>query len=108
MNDMKRILKSESIVKEAEEKWKKYVPKIIAQAKLEKGVHVEKKLKEIGLDDQDGKYICTLQRRDLTQCYITDNNPVIAAVLLPYLLPDSRSKPDGDKIIQLSYVRVFS
>jgi len=73
---MKRILNSESIIKEAEVKWKKYVPKIIAQAKLEKGVNVEKKLKEIGLDDQDGKYICMPQRSDLTQCYTTDNNPV--------------------------------
>ena len=46
MNDMKQILKSESIVKEAEEKWKKYVPKIIAQAKVEKGIHVEKNCKK--------------------------------------------------------------
>jgi len=31
-----------------------YVPKIIAQAKLEKGVNIEQKIREIELVDQDG------------------------------------------------------
>ena len=35
---MERILKSKGAIKEAEITWRKYVPKIIAQAKLEKGI----------------------------------------------------------------------
>ena len=35
---------------------------------------------------------------------LTGNNPVIATVLLPYLIPDPRSKPELEKILQLSYV----
>ena len=35
---------------------------------------------------------------------LTGNNPMIATVLLPYLIPDARSKPELEKILQLSYV----
>jgi len=35
---------------------------------------------------------------------LTGNNPVITTVLLPYLIPDARSKPELEKILQLSYV----
>ena len=38
---MKRILDENAIAK-AKTKWKYYVPQIIKQAKMEKGVHVEK------------------------------------------------------------------
>ena len=51
---LERILKSKGAIKEAEVTWAKYVPKIIAQAKLEKGVNIEQKIREIELDDQDG------------------------------------------------------
>ena len=50
---MEWILKSKGTIKEAEITWRKYVPKIIAQAKLEKGVNVEQKIWEIELGDQD-------------------------------------------------------
>jgi len=33
MNEVKQILKSKTVIKEAEAKWKSYVPNIIAQAK---------------------------------------------------------------------------
>ena len=39
--------------------------------------------------------------------YIIGNNPVIAMVLLPYLIPDVRCKPKIEKIIQLSHVSLF-
>ena len=35
----------------------------------------------------------------------TGNNPLIAMAILPYLVPDSRCKPELEKILQLSYVR---
>ena len=54
MNEVKHILKSKSIIKEPKPQWKSYTAKIIAQAKLEKGVNVEKDMWEIGLTDQDG------------------------------------------------------
>ena len=52
--DMERILKSKGAIMEAEITWRTYVPKIIAQAKLEKGVNIEEKIREIELHDQVG------------------------------------------------------
>ena len=52
--DMERILKSNGAIKEAEITWRTYVPKIIAQAKLKKGVNIKEKIREIELHDQDG------------------------------------------------------
>ena len=39
--------------------------------------------------------------------YNLGNNAMIATALLPYLVPDTRSKPDLDKIVQLLLVWLF-
>ena len=51
---MNRILDQDAI-KEAKTTWEYYVPQIIKQAKIEKGVHIEKKIQEIGITDEDCK-----------------------------------------------------
>lgn len=35
---------------------------------------------------------------------ITGENPLIAMAVLPYLVPDSRCKPELEKILQLAHV----
>ena len=40
--------------------------------------------------------------------YHIGDNPVMAISLLPYLIPDARSKPEIEKILQLSHVSVSS
>ena len=43
--------------------------------------------------------------RNMILLLSTEKNPLIALCLLPYLLPDCRSKPDSEKIVQFSHVR---
>ena len=40
---MKRILNEEKAISEAKAKWEYYIPRIIKQAELEKGMQIEKK-----------------------------------------------------------------
>ena len=54
MDEMNRILDQDAI-KEAKTTWEYYVPRIVKQAKIEKGVHIEKKIQEIGITDEDCK-----------------------------------------------------
>ena len=48
MDEMKRIL-DENVITEAKTQWEHYVPRIIKQAKMEKGVHIQKKFRKLGL-----------------------------------------------------------
>ena len=43
MDEMKRILNEEKAIAEAKAKWEYYIPRIIKQAELEKGMQIEKK-----------------------------------------------------------------
>ena len=52
MDEMKRIL-DENVITEAKTQWEYYVPRIIKQAKMEKTVHIQKKIQEIGITDED-------------------------------------------------------
>ena len=101
---MKGILSNSKADIEAKFKWQHYIPRIIKQALLEKGMHIEQKIKEIKILDQDGimpyKCIIYLQLSPINSGY----NPMIATALLPYLVPDPRSKPDLEKIIKLLLV----
>ena len=54
MDEMKRII-DQTVITEAKTTWKYYVPRIIKQAQMEKGVHIEKKIQEIGINDDDCK-----------------------------------------------------
>ena len=54
MDEMKRIL-DQNVITEAKTQWEYYVPRIIKQAKMEKGVHILKKIQEIGITDEDCK-----------------------------------------------------
>ena len=113
MDEMKRIL-DENAIAEAKNKWEYYVPRIIKQAKMEKGVHVEKKIREFILAEEDCKITKLTQWCLLSVyracAYHIGNNPVIAISLLPYLIPDARSKPELEKILQISHVslRIFT
>ena len=53
MDEMKRIL-DPTVISEAKTMWEYYVPCIIKQAQMEKGVHIEK-IHEIGFSDDDCK-----------------------------------------------------
>ena len=51
---MKQIL-DENAITEAKTTWEYYIPRIIKQATTEKGMHVEKKVQEFILTDEDCK-----------------------------------------------------
>jgi len=55
MDEMKRILDNEKAIVEANSKWDYYIPCIIKQAKMEKGMQIEKKVQEIAITDKDSK-----------------------------------------------------
>ena len=55
MDEMKRILSNEKAIVEAKSKWDYYIPRIIKQAKMEKGMQIEKKVQEIAITDEDSK-----------------------------------------------------
>ena len=99
---MKRIL-DENVITEAKTQWEYYVPHIIKQAKMEKTVHIQKKIQEIGITDEDCKTTVVLTMY-IHMIMLSGNTPMIATVLLPYLIPDARSKPELEKVLQLSYV----
>jgi len=109
MDEMKRILDQNAIT-EAKTKWEYYVPRIIKQAKMEKGVQVEKKIREFTLTEEDCKILQNLYTCSFYNActYHIGNNPVIAISLLPYLIPDARSKPELEKILLLSHVSLSS
>ena len=50
----------------------------------------------------------TLKRKTVNLHRSIGDNPVMAISLLPYLIPDARSKPEIEKILQLSHVSVSS
>ena len=54
MDEMKRII-DQTVITEAITTWEYYVPRIIKQAQMEKGVHIEKQIQEIGINDDDCK-----------------------------------------------------
>ena len=47
MDEMNRILHNEKAVTEAKSKWEYYIPRIIRQAELEKGMQIEKKSRKL-------------------------------------------------------------
>ena len=51
---MKRIL-DENAITEAKTTWEYYMPRIIKQAKMEKGVHIQRRIQEIEITDEDCK-----------------------------------------------------
>ena len=53
MDEMKRIINEEKAIVEAKAKWEYYIPRIIKQAQLEKGMQIEKKVQEIAITDED-------------------------------------------------------
>lgn len=59
MDEMKRILSNEKAIIDAKTKWDYYVPCIIKQAKMEKGMQIEKRVQEIAITDEDSKTNCT-------------------------------------------------
>lgn len=59
MDEMNRILHNEKAVTEAKSKWEYYIPRIIRQAELEKGMQIEKKVQEIDIVDEDSKIKCS-------------------------------------------------
>ena len=52
---MERILNEEKGIAEAKVKWEYYIPRIIKQAQIEKGMQVQKKVLEIAITDEDRK-----------------------------------------------------
>lgn len=55
MEEMKRILNNPKAIVDAKLKWEYYVPRIIKQAKAEKGMQILKKAQEIVITDEDCK-----------------------------------------------------
>lgn len=55
MDEMKRILSNKKAIVEANSKWDYYIPCIKKQAKMEKGMQIEKKVQEIAITDEDSK-----------------------------------------------------
>ena len=66
---MKRIL-DENAIEEAKTKWEYYVPRIIKQAKMEKGGHVEKKIRELTLAEEDCKITKFTRAVVFTKCVL--------------------------------------
>ena len=56
---MKRILSNEKAIIDTKTKWDYFVPRIIKQAKMEKGMQIEKRVQEIAITDEDSKTNCT-------------------------------------------------
>ena len=54
---MRGILNNSKADVEAKSNWQRYIPRIIKQALLEKGMHIEQKIKEIQILDQDSNAI---------------------------------------------------
>lgn len=85
-------------------------PKIISQAKLENGARLVSRRSALIMDESDGKIFTKMNGINdvhnviLNMYTSTENNPLVALCLLPYLLPECRSKPDLDKIIRFSHV----
>ena len=59
MDEMKRILNEEKAIAEAKAKWEYYIPRIIKQAELEKGMQIEKKVHELAITNEDSKSKCS-------------------------------------------------
>lgn len=96
---------------------------IIGLARKENGARVSSAVTEL-LDDSDGMYmymysiLFRLHSVHFLYMYVHDvlktfslfifcidkGNMVIALCLLPYLLPDSRSKPNPNKLLLFSHV----
>ena len=55
MEEMKRILQDPKAIVDAKSKWEYYVPRIIKQAKIEKGMQIQKKVQEIAITNEDCK-----------------------------------------------------
>jgi len=55
MDEMKRMLSNEKAIVETNSKWNYYISRIIKQAKMEKGMQIEKKVQEIPITDEDHK-----------------------------------------------------
>ena len=108
---MGRILNSQdsASVDQAKIAWKEqWTPKIIRLAKLKEGMRIKEKMISLGInqdDDHDGKNT----RKLIYKCklYFAEANTLVALVLLAYLLPDSRTQADSDRIIQFCHVNTF-
>ena len=82
---------------------------LLSKPRWRKGCILNNRLSKLGLMMMTVRYtsctvILTIQ---YIHTYIIGKNSVIAMVLLPYLIPDVRSKPEIEKIIQLSHVSLF-
>ena len=100
MDEMKRILNEEKGIAEAKAKWEYYIPRITKQAQIEKGMQIEKS----SITDENCKIKCLWP---IILLYYHKIQELIALAILPYLVPDSRCKPEVEKIHQMAYVCNF-
>ena len=55
LDELRRILNDDSAISKARGQWTHYVPKVIAQAKLENGTRVVSRRSALIMDETDGK-----------------------------------------------------
>ena len=110
MQEMQRIVRNTGIVGNtawiatAQCKWDKMTKNIVDQAHLE-STH-KARLREVLHDlEECGMFLdscfCTIKA---LHSFCTDDNSLVATTVLSYLLPDSRSSADQDKIISFAKV----
>jgi len=104
---MKRLTGNNDFLLSCRRVWQQYVPKIIAQAKQERGTRITHMVSECLNDDQGIFYLTSnIWAALMHNSALTDEgNGVIALCLLPYLIPDSRAKPDYERIVLFSKVQ---
>lgn len=101
--DVQRLLDSSNLRSLSALKWKEITPKIFTQAKLE--AVSNRRLRDViaAMDIGDQGILYMLKLSVLTSIF-NAGTTLHTLSLLPYMLPDVRTKPDSNKIIAYTEV----
>ena len=105
---MERIVESPDWIATSALKWSSVVDKIVQQADME-AEHckaVRDKMKEMSEYGMMVYNLWSLYNVTVHLYIYLEDNHILAFALLPLLLPDARTKPDSEKVIYFTEVRM--